>query len=55
MPLRTLAYPSMKSCLFIIVAVLILAGLVLSLGTLFFISSDTKVLEVEVETEETTP
>ena len=43
----------MKSCLFIVVAVLILAGLVLSLGTLFFVSSDTK--ELEAKTEETSP
>jgi len=45
----------MKSCLFIIIGVLILAGLVLSLGTLFFISSDTKVKEAEVKTEEVAP
>jgi phosphotransferase system glucose/maltose/N-acetylglucosamine-specific IIC component len=45
----------MKSCLFIIIGVLILAGLVLSLGTLFFISADTKVKEAGVETEEVTP
>ncbi|WP_165788831.1 hypothetical protein [Rubritalea profundi] len=45
----------MKSCLFIIIGVLILAGLVLSLGTLFFINSDTKVKEAEAKTEEVAP
>ena len=43
----------MKSCLFILVAVFVLAGLGLSLGTIFFVSADTKVLEAEAPTIET--
>ncbi|MFC4995440.1 hypothetical protein [Rubritalea tangerina] len=42
----------MKSCLFILIAVFILAGLGLSLGTIFFVSADTKVLEEPTTSEQ---
>ncbi|MGJ8671665.1 hypothetical protein [Rubritalea sp.] len=41
----------MKSCLFILLGISILAGLVLTLGSIFFISADTKVKETTPSTE----
>ena len=42
----------MKSCLFILIAVFVLAGMCASLGTIYFMSSDTKVAEPQEEAAE---
>jgi hypothetical protein len=44
----------MKSCLFVLFGISVLTALALSLGTIFFISADTKVKEVEATEVEVT-